>query len=193
MTKHDSKTPDPKTVELLDLLPKRKPLPGEDAHQMQDLRQALLLELAPSSPLEHMVADDIFNLLWDSVGHRRWRDALIRAGVRLLSQGAFHDGKIRDLGIIEQNKTAEKLGYDLVSEDPDRETQALTNLAAREVTTDELIAKAYASVADAVAPHEARIADIELRRRKLLEDYRRLKAATAEPVEDAVLVDAHDH
>jgi len=178
-----------KSPELLNLIPKRKPLPGEDAGQLEDLHTALLLELAPSTPLQHVLAEDFFNILCDSLNHRRYHDALIRAGIRQLSQGAFHDGKIGTFDVFTKNSEAEQLGSDLVGEDKAKQQHALSELTAQGISIDELVAKAYTSVAAPVASHEAQIADLETRRRKLLEDYYRQKAAAAKPVEDAVLIE----
>ncbi len=125
--------------------------------QLEDLHAALLLELAPSTPLQHVLAEDFFNILCDSLGHRRYRDALIRAGTRQLSQGAFHDGKIGTFDVFTKNSEAEQLGADLVGEDEAKQQHALSELTAQGISIDELVAKAYTSVAAPVASHEARL------------------------------------
>lgn len=189
MTAHTSNTPDAKIGLILNLMPKRKPLPGEDATQMEDLEQALIAELAPATPLEHVIVDDLFNLLCDAMGHRRYRDALLRAGTEQLSAGAFHNGKIGQMGFCEINEEARQLSRDLVSDDKAAQENALAELAKRKVSVEAIIAQAFASLAQQITTHEALVADIEVRRRRLLDDLYSLKATTAKPVEDAVLVD----
>jgi hypothetical protein len=47
------------------------------------------------------------------------------------------------------------------------------------------LAEAYTQVRHKIDVHEYKLAELELRRRRLREDYDRLKAARAKPVEDA--------
>ena len=176
-------------TELLDLIPKLQAMPGEDKALMADLRQALLLDLAPSTPYQHSIAEQIFSLEWEAARHRRMRDALIRAEIRKQSVGVFHMGKVGQLRFSESNKAAISLGFDLVSDDPKRQNTALQKLADQEITPDEVLAKAYKAVAKSVEPHQAHIAEIERRRRRLRDDFDKLKVSAAKPVEDAVLLD----
>ncbi len=190
MTTPTKNTQSDKITELLDLIPRLKPMPGEDEALMSDLRQGLLQELAPSSPYEHSLAEQIFSLEWEATRHRRMRDALILAEIRQQSMGVFFEGKVGHLGYFDRDKSAEGLGYDLVSDKPERRQKALEKLAEQEIAPDEVLAKSYAAVAKSVAPHEAHIADIEHRKRRLRNDYDALKAARAAPVEDAVVLDS---
>ena len=103
--------------------------------------------------------------------------------------GVFHDGKVGKLSWTDDNQDAETLGYDLVSDDPERMQGALEKLAEREISPDEVIAKAYSAVAKQLDMHDRQIADIERRRRRLRNDFDRLKGLRARPIEDAVLLD----
>ncbi len=190
MTTPTKNTQSDKITELLDLIPRLKPMPGEDEALMADLRQGFLQELAPSSPYEHSLAEQIFSLEWEAIRHRRMRDALILAEIRQQSVGVFTEDKIDPLDLLKVDHAAKDLGYDLVSDEPARRQKAMEKLAELEITPDEILAKSYAAVAKSVAPHEAHIADIERRKRRLRNDYDALKAARAAPVEDAVVLDS---
>lgn len=175
--------------ELLDLIPKLAAMPGEDEVLMADLRQAIILELAPSTAYEHSLAEQIFKLEWEAARHRRMRDALILAEIRKRS-GRFIFKLIRGVSPIlkTDEKIADDIGFDLVSTDPDRRKKALSTLEECEITPDEILAISYKAVANSVQTHETQIAEIEQRRRRLRDDFDKIKAAIAKPVADAVLV-----
>lgn len=175
--------------EILNLIPRLKPMPDEDAGQMADLRQALLMDLAPSTPYEHSIAEQIFNLEWEASRHRRLRDALIVAEVRRQAEGAFYAGEVGPLGWSEEYSEAKLLSYDLVSDDHDRRMHALEKLGEQEVSPDEIMAISYRNISASLETHDRQIADIERRRRRLYNDFDKVKALRARPVEDAVLVD----
>lgn len=184
-----AKTENDGTPELVDLVTKRKPLPGEDALQLEHLRLSLMAQLAPSSPFEQVLADDIYNLICDALAHRSYRHALLRAGIRTFAQEILHKRMSGQIEPVLPSKEAEALSYDLVSDDPLRQDKALAELSKLEISVEEVRARAFASNAQLVTTHDAQIASIELRRRKLLQDYADLKAQAAKPVEDAVLMD----
>ena len=49
----------------------------------------------------------------------------------------------------------------------------------------EILAEAYNQVSHAIEVHEYKLAELEIRLRRLRDDYDRLKSARAKPVEDA--------
>ena len=57
-----------------------------------------------------------------------------------------------------------------------------------DLSLDEIFAKAYSRVANQLEQHEKKLADLETRRRRLREDYERLKSARARLVEDAEVI-----
>ncbi len=79
---------------VLDLIPKLRLMPGEDEMQFADLRQALLMDLNPTSAYEQSLAEQIVNLVWETDRHRRMRDALVLADVREYAMGAFETGQM---------------------------------------------------------------------------------------------------
>ena len=61
-------------------------------------------------------------------------------------------------------------------------------LEVAQITPSEILAKAYKDLARPLELHERHIAEIEVRRRKLRDDYDRLKTSRALPVEEAEVV-----
>jgi len=86
------------------------------------------------------------------------------------------------------NETHKRLGSALVSADRKSAAKAAAALKKHEISLDEIFAKAYSHVADQLELHEKKLADLEIRRRRLRDDYERLKAARARPVEDAEII-----
>ena len=181
-----------KTSDLLDLIPKLKPMPGEDQNAMADLRKALLLDLSPSAPYERALAEQLVTLEFEMDRHRRMRDALILSEIREKATKFLHDAGSESWSPFKPSNAAKQFGSDLVSGDPARQSKALEKLGKLEIPADEVLAKAYETVARSVAIHEHHIAEAEQRRRKLRDDYDKLKASKAKPVEEAVLLDAND-
>ena len=144
-----AKAPPPKIGELEDLIPRLMLFPGEDSIAYEDLRDALLGDLAPGAPYERALAENLVTLEWEAIRHRRMRDTLIKAKARDLAVGVFSTGEVREP--YHHNETHERLGSALVSAD-------------------------------------RKSADLETRRRRLRDDYERLKAARARPVEDAEII-----
>jgi hypothetical protein len=163
-------------------------LPGEDPEAFEALRRALLLDLAPRSPYEKQLAEDLVQLVLEAQRHRSMRDALIWAAARDLAIGVFHSGKIRPTYNASDEATA--LGTALMSARPSDQTEAaVARLAQLNVTVGEILAKAYSEVSEQLEVHERKLADLERRRQRLKEEYDRLKALRRPPVEEAELVE----
>jgi type II secretory pathway predicted ATPase ExeA len=62
-------------------------------------------------------------------------------------------------------------------------------LEERKISVSEILAAAYSQVSGQVELHEKKLAETETRRRRLREDYDRLRAARAKPVEDAEILE----
>jgi hypothetical protein len=189
MSKHVSKPPVVQTPQdLLQEICAPHILPDERAETFDALRQALFSDLAPATPYEHLLAEQLVALEWEALRHRRMRDSLLRAKCRELAVTAFDNREphpILGFGLTEPDEEARHRAFDLVSQDPHRREAALAELSEREITVEELMAGAYQRLAKDLEPHERQIAEIESRRRKLREDYDGLRAKRAVPVEDA--------
>jgi hypothetical protein len=176
--------------ELIDLIPRMRLLPGEDDATFEDLRQALLGELAPSTPYQTAIAENIIALEWETHRHRALRDSLIRSSFRELAQCTRDNGKVGHnlrLGLVSQE--AKDFADALMSPTRTDTTQARNWLAQNNITVEEIVAVAYLKAGPALAPHERKLAELETRRRRLRQDYNQLKAARARPVTDAEIVD----
>ncbi len=177
-------------TEFLGLLPRIRLFPGEDETSYEGLRAAFMLDLAPGTPYEMALAENLVTLEWETIRHRNIRDDLIIAKFRELAMDVF-SGQSEFLNILGSEHSADVKELALALVDPDASIRgaAETELAARQITPSELIAKAYASVAKTVEIHERILAANENRRRRLRDDYDRLKAARASPVEEAEILD----
>ena len=181
-----AKAPPPEIGELEDLIPRPMLFPGEDSVAYEDLRDALLGDLAPGAPYERALAENLVTLEWEAIRHRRMRDTLIKAKARDLAIGVFSTREVRDA--FRPNETHKRLGFALVSADRKSAAKAAAALKKHEISLDEIFAKAYSHVADQLELHEKKLADLETRRRRLRDDYERLKAARARSVEDAEII-----
>ncbi|MGE4609829.1 MAG: hypothetical protein AAED33_00220 [Paracoccaceae bacterium] len=191
MSKKLRKTsPDKAHAEILQHFLPIQLLPDEDPETHGALRDAILLDLKPGTPYEHILAEQLVILEWESLRHRRMRDNLIMAEFRRQSIGVFEerkDGWIIEL-FPEPNQSAIDMAFNLVSTNTDRRAEAMQALEKAQITPSEIVAMAYSAVAKDLQPHERHIAELEVRRRKLREDFDRLKTARARPVEEAELV-----
>ena len=163
-------------------------LPDEDPETHRVLRDALFLNLIPATPYEHILAEQLVTLEWKALRHRRLRDSLLMAEYRDQSVGAFQEQKAGRIHGFELDQDAKDMSFNLVSTDEKRRTEAMQALEVAEITPSEILAKAYSELASSLDLHERHVAEIEVRRRKLRDDYDRLKTARALPVEEAELV-----
>lgn len=160
-------------------------LPDENADNFEYLRQVLFQDLDPQSPYEQLLAEQMVALEWDAVRYRRLRDSLLRDEFREFSIGTFTFKRIGLARSIDEDKKYETQARDLVAQDSKRRQSALNVLVDMEITPSEIMAKAYQSVAKDLEVFERQIAETEKRRRKLREDYDRVRGARAKQVEDA--------
>lgn len=105
------------------------------------------------------------------------RDTSIRAKARDLAIGVYATGKLRE--VSECDDAHRNLAMALVGADRDAATESLVELIRRKVTPAELFAEAYTRAAGRIELHEKKLAELEIRRRRLRDNYDRLKAARA--------------
>ncbi len=184
-------SPSPSHIEtpaISDFFPAIELWADEDQGTLEDLRDALLSDLAPGTPYQHALANNLVELEWDKLRHRRMRDALLRAELR---KNAMHllSGEYGVFGPAPDSPEGET-ATDLVGSDPVRRKAAEEQLVESGSSLSELLAQAYQSVMPQMDHHERQIAGVEIRRRKLRHDYDLLKSRQASPVEDAEIVQA---
>lgn len=184
--KTPSRSPDVEAL-LPSLLPRVLLLPGEDPTLLESLRAALLLELAPRSPYERLLAEDLATLEWEIYRQRRLRDELIRAQVRDLTKVVLSANETKD-GRLSVEEAAE-LASDLLRPDAKSAGVACQALERCGVTLGEIVARAHSRVSETVELHEKQISSLETRRRRMREDYDRLRAVLAHLVEDAEVLE----
>ncbi len=178
----------PPIAELLDLIPRATLFPDEDRIPFDDLREALINDLAPSTPYEHALAENLFTLELETLRHRRLRDARLFAA---FAEQAERELQHMDLAALETILVLNYRGNMAQAlTDPDTMVRDTVRkaYATKGVSTTNIMAKAYESVALMIDGHERALVENESRRRRLLEDYERLKARRAKPIEDASAV-----
>ena len=163
-------------------------LPDEDPETHRALSDAIFLNLMPGTPYERILAEQLVTLEWEALRHRRLRDSLLMAEFRDQSMGVFKEGEVGRVYSFQQTKNAKEMAFDLVGTNKNKRTKAMQALEAAEITPSEILAKAYKELAGSLDLHERHIAEIEVRRRKLRDDYDRFKTTRALPVEEAELV-----
>lgn len=181
--------PKSKTSELLDLLPRIMLYPGEDKATFEGLRQAFMLDLAPSTPYQTAIAENLVSLEWEIIRHRQIRDNLVRLNFRAVACENFVP-KIPG-GVILQsdfNKEVKALANALMGGASEAKTKALALLKDNGAEVSEMVAIAYARASQSLEPHERKLAELEVRRRRLKEDFERLKTAQKPAIEDAEIV-----
>ena len=189
MSKKLAKTPsDEAHAELLQHFLPTQLLPDEDPETHRVLRDALFLNLMPATPYERILAEQLVTLEWEALRHRRLRDSLLMAEFRDQSMGVFKEGKVGRVSDFYRTQDIKDKAFDLVSTNKNKRTKAMQALEAAQIAPSEILAKAYKALARPLETHECHIAEIEVRRRKLRDDYDRLKTTRALPVEEAELV-----
>jgi len=175
-------------AELLQNLLPTQLLPDEDPETYGALRDAIFLDLMPGTPYERILAEQLVTLEWEALRHRRLRDSLLMAEFRDQSMGVFQKGEVGSIYSFQQTQNAKDMAFDLVSTNKNKRTKAMQALEVAQIMPSEILAKAYKTLAKALELHERHIAEIEARRRKLRDDYDRLKTTRALPVEEAEVV-----
>jgi hypothetical protein len=174
------------TVSLQDLYPRITIFPGEDKTTFEDLRQGFMLDLAPATPYETALVENLVTLEWEAIRHRNIPDQLILTMFEELATGVFQYGRIEEVSWrAEKDEDAVNNAFALVSSDPEDRAFGLSALKETGFTEAGILAQAYTEVRHNNDVHEYKLAELEIRRRRLREDYDRLKAARAKPVEDA--------
>jgi hypothetical protein len=142
----------------------------------------LFSDLTPGTPYEHVIAQNLVDLEWEAMRHRRFRDQLILSEYRDVA-AELVDKSDSPLGFSMGPSQADKaLALNSVSSDPEVRAAAEQQLTDRNISPSEILAESYQRRSKDLEPHDRKLAEIEVRRRRLREDYERLKASTARPI-----------
>ena len=150
-------------------------LPDEDPKAFSELQASLLEELSPQTALERILANDIINVVWDIDRHRRLMSASIRTAFFEQAEGVFVNGKPGRAASLYSNDGRDLFLERIRSSDDNKRAKAEAILDMKSVSKAEIAAAAFISRESPVAYHEARIADLERRRRHLMNEYVRLQ------------------
>jgi hypothetical protein len=161
-------------------------LPDEDAEEFALFSDAILQELVPVGSYQRHMAVNLVHVEWDILRHRRLLAAVLRTEFRRMSEGVEEKGVPGHASMSFRRHADFQLGKSLLLHDAKAE-EVLNKTG---VLRSEITAAAMAGRSETVAYHEARIADLERRRRQLLADLDRMKARKSLPEdpEDAIEV-----
>ena len=159
-------------------------LPDEDPAEFTTFSDAILQELAPIGSYQLHMAMNLVHIEWDMLRHRRLLAAVLRTEFRRMAGGVEENGDPGHASLRYSMQADMQLGKLLLARDAKGEAV----LAKTGVLASEIAAAALVFRRETVAYHEARIADLERRRRQLLSDFDRLKARKTPPedLEDAI-------
>ena len=178
------------TPEIKGLMPGFNLYPGESETDYEAFKDGLLSDLNPGAPYEHLIADQIVSLAWEAYRHRRLRDSLVsmayRAQVVQMLETVLPD--IEKDHEEYKDVDPERLACDIISDNKDKRASAERIFEFVTIQPHQLVAEAYRFAETSIAPHERHIADTEKRLRLLRDDFDRLKASRAKPVDEAELL-----
>jgi len=165
-------------------------LPGENPADKEQLRIALMAEVAPTTAYQRRLAQQLVEYEWEIDRHRRLRDLSIL--------GRYHE---RAKAVLTQRLPSTPFARKTLSEDdlmlardlvgPFREDRIRAERDLMEETSWEpqhLMAMA-AGDCPAANAHEASIRDLERRRSVLRKELEELKKVSKAPVEDAEIIE----
>ncbi len=159
---------------------------NEDAAMFQAFRSSLLADLAPRSAYEKTLAENLVAIEWEIVRHRQLRDAVVNRAFRESAAKALAG---KDPADHWTGRTG-GLEWDLESKDGSERANAEAALDEVRWSRSEIAACAYNHAQRELEPHERKLAELEGRRRRLLDDYGRLQARSRQrAVEDAEIVE----
>ena len=163
-------------------------LADERVEDHEALSTALWADLAAVGAYERALARNVIHIEWELLRHQLIRNARIRTMTRdrLARALSYRD---TDFALSEPTAEDSKTAHACLAGDADARARIEQRLGEICLTLDEVVAAAHADAADETDHHERRIADLERRRRRLMDDHGRLKAARLRaPADDAEIV-----
>ena len=158
-------------------------LPSDQSGLFESLTEAVITTLQPGTAYEAYLAGQISELDVEIYRHRQMRNGLLRSQFQdevIFKLSRFRPATHSYSETIEfrarrdpKVKRAWKLARQLCSDDPAIRDDAKHALAKQGHDLNHLTALAYQNAAG-IADHEDRIAQLEVRRRRLLRDFREI-------------------
>jgi hypothetical protein len=168
-------------IELLeDRLSEPRLLPGEDRSLYDAMACAIRKQLAPRGLLQRLACNDIVDLRWELLRHRRLRQKSLE---RWLAGKLFECYSNSSIGMAGGRKPTEDelpiLAINAVSDDPDRREAAEASFDLKiGVDREHLLADAYAE-APMVKSHDAKLNMLMRQHRQAMRDYEDLRQTEA--------------
>jgi len=198
---NDLSAPDPARFNLTsfaDLLPERAHIIGENPGSFDGFRDGMMQSLAPMTPYEGVIAENLIAIEWELLQHRRMRDTGLRAVIRgaiceavAAREKAAHEVLLDESFDEHENAggtqddweepfefdkdAAQAAGQDLaaraMSRDPEDISEANVEIEAMGLNVVELMGEAYRSYGEGVRHHDSKIQELERRRREVKRDF----------------------
>jgi hypothetical protein len=162
-------------------------LPDEDGDTYADLEHALVVEFSPKSEMEHLIVRDIFHLEWEKRRLRRWIYNILCRRVAGFMVTALTESPPPGLG---RGKSVEPLVQEWLNTSGPERSASEAQIRAAGVDPTAIVIKAHAFSQDSICQFEKDLRSMDTRRRRLLEDLRRLQARRRPDVADAEIVGA---
>lgn len=195
------------------ILAARDPILGEDPGSFDTFHDGMMASLAPLTPYECVIAENLVAIEWELLQHRRMRDICIRQPIReairkavIAQHSAAHEAALDaaferfieaggdenawdepfEFDADAAARAGEELAARAVSPDRDAQAKAHGEITALGLQPFELMSEAYNGVTVPIARHEAKIQDLERRRREVKRDFDSLQKAR--PLEGEIIV-----
>lgn len=202
MTKAVSK-PDPARFNLAsfaELLPRRSAMVGEDPETFKGFRAGLLKSLAPATPYESVIAENLVEIEWELIQQRRMRQALlsrknreviVEAFVQASREAREHDAKKKKWDEDEALAAGQDLADRAVSGDPKVREQALAHISSLGMDPVEIMSLVYRTTGGINEFHNQEIKNLERRRNHVRREYTDLQKSRPdeEDIIDAEVVE----
>ncbi len=212
---NDLTPPDPTRFGLAsfaDLLPAREHIVGEDLGSFDGFHDGMMRSLAPITPYECVIAENLIAIEWEIVQHRRMRDVGLRQNIREAIQSAvinrqeyLHETEMEtawekhvakggdeddwedpfDFDEDAAGVEGEDLAKRTVSQDLNTREQAYAEIRELGLEPVELMGEAYRSYESPITNHEKKLPELERRRREVKRDFDMLQRAR--PLEAEVI------
>ena len=184
-----------------EILPRRLRIVGEDHDSFETFHAGLMRSLAPMTPYECVVAENLVRIEWDLVQHGRMKEAALRrhtheairdAFIALRRQahgrkqdeawtrhldagGSEEDWAPEPFDDVEAEEIGEHFARLAVSDDAKARRGVEDEITRLGLSPLDLMSEAYASAESHAHWHDAKIQDLERRRREVKSDYDRLQ------------------
>lgn len=200
--------PDPAQFNLqsfADLLSTRGAMIGEDPGAFDDFHDGVMQSLAPATPYECVIAENLISIEWDLLQHQRMRYACLQR----ITHNAISKAVLASLREAHETRSKKKWdeaaalaeGADLaeraISSDRKIQAKAYAEITSLGMDAVQLMSQTYRTSGFGVSHHESEIQQLERRRRDVKRDYDALQKvrpltapAVAAPVIEATPVTA---